>query len=60
MTGMLEWTSVVNTSDATNAVALATGGIKTMIATILALTGLFITLFFWNRIIGLIKSALKG
>lgn len=60
MTGMLEWTSVVNASDATNAVALATGGIKTMIATILALTGLFITLFFWNRIIGLIKSALKG
>lgn len=57
---MLEWTSVVSSQDATAALTAATGWIKTMIATILALTGLFITLFFGNRIIGLIKSALRG
>lgn len=57
---MLEGTSVVSAQDATAAVTAATGWIKTLVATILSLTGLFITLFFWNRIIGLIKSVLQG
>jgi len=57
---MLDWTSVISSTDATAAVTAATGWIKTMIATILSLTGLLITLFFWNRIIGLIKSVLWG
>lgn len=57
---MLDWTSMVTATEATTAAEAAAGGIKTMIATILSLTVLFITLFFWNRIIGLIKSVLGG
>lgn len=57
---MLEWTSVVTAADATAASTAATGWIKTMIATILSLTALFITLFFGDRIIGLLKSVLSG
>lgn len=57
---MLDWTSLVPVADATAAASTATLWIKTLVATILALTGLFITMFFGNRVIGLIKSAIKG
>lgn len=60
MTGMLDWTSLVTSTDADAAATYATTWVKTMVATILTLTSLFITFFFGNRIIGLLKSVLKG
>lgn len=57
---MLDGTTIVTTAEAEAAAVAATGWVKTMVATILSLTALLITMFFWNRIIGLIKSVLKG
>lgn len=55
----MDGTSMVSAADATAANSQALAWVKTMVATVLWLSWLLITLFFGNRVIGLIKSAVS-